>query len=143
VGNSNLRYKIPACDQIIIKKSIKNISRAKSGFTGTWVTAGKQILKTNIMNKIKLGLMAMMAVTGIGSSFALNHHKALTGTKYYAQSIGTGQAKWVAVQPTTDCDVPSSLACTITSTSSGVTSLPANTFPAQFTILNGSGEAHE
>ncbi|WP_143822146.1 hypothetical protein [Mucilaginibacter pedocola] len=93
------------------------------------------------MKKIRMGLLALAAIAGAGSAFAINHPKPRVGALYYAKLIAPGQSVWTTTQPDADCTRTSALACTITSTSSGVTSLPANTFPAQKTIVHGNGLA--
>jgi uncharacterized protein YceK len=98
------------------------------------------------MKKLKIGLMAMVSITGIGSAFAFNAPKHQAGTTYYAIQTSGTHARWTAVQPSgpgVACNVPTSkLNCTITSTSSGVTSLPDDTYPAQFSKTNPSQDAY-
>jgi hypothetical protein len=92
------------------------------------------------MKSIRLALVALAAISGIGGAFASSHKKPVGGTTYYAKKSGS-QSVWVASKPGGLCNQASALACTITSTSSNVTSLAPNTFPAQYTIVSGSGEA--
>jgi uncharacterized protein YceK len=96
------------------------------------------------MKKLKIGLMAIVALTGAGSAFAFNHPKAHAGTKYYAVRVSAGinHSRWTATQPDGSCNNASALACTITSTSTGVTSLPQDTYPAQFTKIGTDGESY-
>ena len=94
------------------------------------------------MKRIRMGLLALTAVTGIGSAFALNHKAPKAGTLYYAQKINATQSVWVRTMPTNACSQDSALECTITSTSADVTSLPPDTYPAQFSSLGIPGKAH-
>ena len=94
------------------------------------------------MKKIRMGLIAFAAIAGVGGAYATSHKTRLhAGTVYYSQKINSTQSVWRDVQPTTACQ-PSALDCTITSTSANVTSLPPNTFPAQFSVVAGSGKSH-
>ncbi|WDF78955.1 hypothetical protein PQ469_02915 [Mucilaginibacter sp. KACC 22773] len=90
--------------------------------------------------------MAMVSITGIGSAFAFNAPKHQVGTTYYAIQTTGNHARWTAVHPTGPgiaCSTATlKLNCTITSTSSGVTSLPDDTYPAQFSKVNPSQEAY-
>ncbi len=93
------------------------------------------------MKSIRLALVALAAISGIGGAFASSHKKPAGGTTYYAHKISATQSVWVASKPGGLCNQSSDLACTITSTSSNVTSLAPNTFPAQYTVVSGNGEA--
>ncbi|WP_345955211.1 hypothetical protein [Mucilaginibacter sp. PAMB04168] len=93
------------------------------------------------MKKIRMGFIALAAIAGVGGAYATSHKTRLTGTVYYSQKINSTQSVWRAVQPGTACQ-PSALDCTITSTSANVTSLPPNTYPAQFTVVNNAGKSH-
>ena len=94
------------------------------------------------MKKIRMGLIAFAAIAGVGGAYATSHKSRLSGgTIYYSQKINSTQSVWRDVQPSTGCQ-PSSLDCTITSTSANVTSLPPNTFPAQFSVVNNAGKSH-
>lgn len=95
------------------------------------------------MKKIRMGLIAFAAIAGIGGAYATSHKAPRhSGTLYYAQKINSTQSVWRDVKPSNLCASTSDLACTITSTSSNVTSLAPNTFPAQYTIVSGDGKAH-
>lgn len=95
------------------------------------------------MKKFRMALVAFAAITGIGGAFATSHKNHLRGgTFYYSQKINATQSVWKAVQPSTPCQA-SSLDCTITSTSSNVTSLAPDTFPAQYSTVNNSGQSHK
>jgi hypothetical protein len=95
------------------------------------------------MKKIKMAFVALTAISGIGGAYATSHRAPLhAGTLYYSQKINATESVWRAVQPQNACQ-PSALDCTITSTSSNVTSLPPNTFPAQYTVVNGTGQSHK
>ncbi len=94
------------------------------------------------MKKIRMGLIAFAAIAGVGGAYATSHKTHFhAGTLYYSQKINSTQSVWRDVQPTTSCQ-PSALDCTITSTSADVTSLPPNTFPAQFSVVNNAGKSH-
>lgn len=90
-----------------------------------------------------MGLIALAAISGMSSAFAFNAPKHTVGTRYYGYKDAAGNARWTATTLTNDCSAdPKAKACTITSTSSNVTTL-ANAFPAQYSILNGSaGQMH-
>lgn len=95
------------------------------------------------MKKIRMGLIAFAAIAGVGGAYATSHKTHFhAGTLYYAQKINSTQSVWREVKPGNPCASTSDLACTITSTSSNVTSLPPNTFPSQFTVVSGDGKAH-
>ena len=92
------------------------------------------------MKSIRLALVALAAISGIGGAFASSHKKPAGGTTYYAKQSGS-EIIWVTTKPNSLCSGSSNVACTITSTSANVTSLN-NQFPAQYTVLGGSGERH-
>ena len=92
------------------------------------------------MKTIRMGLLALAAITGIGGAFASSHKKPVGGTTYYAKRNGS-EINWVTSKPSSPCGGTSEVACTITSTSTNVTSLN-NQFPAQYTVVSGPGEAH-
>jgi len=90
-----------------------------------------------------MAFVALSVISGIGGAYATSHRAHLHGgTLYYSQKINSTQSVWVAAQPNTPCQA-SSLDCTITSTSSNVTSLAPNTFPAQYSVVNNAGESHK
>lgn len=90
-----------------------------------------------------MGLMAIAALTGVSAAFAFTPKQHFTGTTYYGYKDSNGDARWTLNQPNGVCDSdPKAKACTITSTSSGVTSL-VNSFPAQNTIVNGAGSMYQ
>jgi len=93
------------------------------------------------MKRIRMGLLALTAVTGISSAFALNHKAPKAGTLYYALKINATQSVWVSTKPANLCNQNSALECTITSTSADVTSLPPDTYPAQFSSVGIPGKA--
>ena len=93
------------------------------------------------MKKIRMGLMALAALSGVGGALAFTPKNA--GTVYYGYKDASGNARWSASQPASDCQPDAKgLACTITSTSSNVTSLQ-NQFPAQHTVIAGAGAMYE
>lgn len=83
------------------------------------------------MKKIKMGLIALATLAGIGGAFAFNHPTKQSGTIYYAHKDSDGHVRWYT-SPTGRCSAYSSLACTITSTSnvSGV----QDAFPSQYSL---------
>lgn len=99
-----------------------------------------------IMKKIRLGLMAFAALTGVGSAFAFNHpakHRRASKT-YYAyidNTVSPSVQRWTEIQPSLDdftC-LPSSVACTITSTTDEATVLSTtNGYPVDHQAQNGS-----
>lgn len=90
-----------------------------------------------------MGLMAIAAIAGVGGAYATSHKAPRrAGAVYYAQKINATQSVWRAALPGKPCGPTSALACTITSTSTNVTSLPPDTYPAQFSVLGGNGQAH-
>jgi hypothetical protein len=95
------------------------------------------------MKKIRMGFIALAALTGLGGAFAFTPKHHAVGAIYYGYKDANGNARWTVNQPTDNClSDPKGLACTITSTSSGVTSL-VNQFPAQHTIVNGAGDLYK
>jgi hypothetical protein len=96
------------------------------------------------MKKIRMSLMALAAIAGLGSAFAITpkHHTA--GVTYYGYKDSNGDARWATTPPArTSCaSDDKALACTITSTSANVTSL-VNAFPAQTSIVNGAGSMYQ
>lgn len=91
------------------------------------------------MKRIKMGIMALAAITGIGGAFAFNYPHKAAGTLYYGQ--GTASSfRWVAVQPSTSCvDKSADGACTITSTYDVTGAAFNNELPPGAHIQNGSG----
>ncbi|MDP9077778.1 MAG: hypothetical protein M3O71_10175 [Bacteroidota bacterium] len=84
------------------------------------------------MRKIKMGLMAMAAITGIGSAFAFNHPHKVAGATYYGYRINSTTVGWATSPPQfTNCQSDSqALACTITSTAPQATVLATtNEYP--------------
>lgn len=95
-------------------------------------------LTTLIMKKLRMGLMALAAVSGIGSAFAFNAPKKHFGATYYSY-LDSGVQKWSTSQPAGMCRDGNTVACTITSTSPQADVLAkTNGFPANYTIQNDS-----
>lgn len=101
------------------------------------------MLKKNNMKKIRIGLMAIAALTGISGAFAFNSPKKVVGTTYYGYKDANGDARWATTPPAfTNCGATdNALACTITSTSTNVTNL-VNQFPAQHTVIGGEDQLY-
>lgn len=100
------------------------------------------------MKRIKMGILALAAITGIGGAFAFNHPQKPAGTVYYSYLSGT-HVMWETNRGDLSCTTDpahSQFACTITSTSSGVTSLQ-DAYPAQKTVdpfnNGGAGKINE
>jgi len=91
------------------------------------------------MKKIRMGLMAFAAVTGIGSAFAFNAPKKQIGTTYYASLSGSNQV-WSLTPPSgKSCQSGNTVACTITSTSPQADVLATqNDFPDNYTVQHAS-----
>jgi hypothetical protein len=95
------------------------------------------------MKKIRMGLMAMAAITGVGSALAFNAPKKVFGATYYAYIDGSGTQRWSSSVPVGSCGASSSVACTITSTTAPATVLATtNGFPANHTVQGGNGRAY-
>ena len=83
------------------------------------------------MKKIKMGLIALATIAGIGGAFAFNHHARPSGTIYYAHKDSDRHVRWYTTS-SGRCSSYSSLACTITSTSS--VSGVVDAFPSQYSL---------
>ncbi len=83
------------------------------------------------MRKLKMILMAVTAIIGIGGAFAFNRPVKPIGTIYYAHKGTDGHVRWVT-SPSGRCSSFTSLACTITSTSD--VSNVVDAFPAQYSL---------
>ncbi|RKR80559.1 hypothetical protein BDD43_0680 [Mucilaginibacter gracilis] len=96
------------------------------------------------MKKISMGLMAIAGIIGIGGAFAFKPAKQV-GTTYYGYMDSSGNGKWSLSRPSgASCQSGLSIACTITSTTPQATVLGlTNAFPAQNTIVNGSGSVYQ
>ena len=93
------------------------------------------------MKKIKMGLLAFAALTGMSSAFAINHPKKVAGTTYYGILSGT-DAKWTLNRPERlSCGSDEhAIACTITSTAPQADVLSTvNALPPQSTVQHNSG----
>lgn len=95
--------------------------------------------KINKMKKIKMGMIALAALTGIGSAFAFGHHGKRSGSFYYAKSNSSG-FQWVTSRPAAplSCKPGGSAACTITSTYDVTGSQYDNELPSGATVISGS-----
>jgi hypothetical protein len=96
------------------------------------------------MHKIRMGLIALAAVSGIGSAFAFNHHAKHSGVTYYAKSNGSG-FQWVTSRPGApmSCKPGGDAACTITSTYNVTGSQYDNELPAGATIVNSANHYYQ
>ena len=105
------------------------------GKTGCFIS-----LNNLVMKKIRMGLMALAAVSGIGSAFAFNTPKKHFGTTYRAYIDAGGTQRWALNPPANySCQSSSTVACTITSTSPQADVLATtNGFPANHTTQNSS-----
>jgi Family of unknown function (DUF6520) len=92
------------------------------------------------MKKIRMGLIALAAITGIGGAFAANHPAKRMGTLYYAKKNGTNSFQWVTnrpPQPTYHCNSGLQAACTITSTYDVTGAAYDSILPSGATVVNG------
>ena len=98
-------------------------------------------IKSNIKNmkKIRMGLMALAAISGVSSAFAFNHPKKHFGTLYYAKIVSPGHFQWFTSAPGTcgDSTLPN-VACTITSTTNVTGAAFQDQLPAGANVQNDS-----
>lgn len=85
------------------------------------------------MKKIRIGLMALAALTGISGAFAFSPKANLT--TYYAQVTGPGTFHWSTTKPDTICSPDGSVvvACTIVT----------NTAPTDNILPAGHTDTHD
>jgi hypothetical protein len=93
------------------------------------------------MKRIKMGIIALAAITGIGGAFAFSPKPLRADSMvYYGFRDSNGDGKWTLTPPSgASCQEGNSIACTITSTSDQTTVLGlTNAFPAQYSVLHSS-----
>lgn len=93
------------------------------------------------MKRIKIGLLALAAVVGVGTAVAVNAKAKLVGITYYGVLGTDNKVRWTKVKPpvSKQCLPFNRLACTITSTSPEAAVLSAvDVFPPQYRILNNT-----
>jgi hypothetical protein len=92
------------------------------------------------MKKIRMGLLALAAISGIGGAFAFNHPAKRFGQMYYSYVDPlSGDQKWSTSVPAGSCRSGNTVACTITSTSPQADVLSkSNGFPANYTVQGDS-----
>lgn len=91
------------------------------------------------MKRIKMGIIALATIVGIGGAFAFNQPPKRTGTLYFG--VGTpSNFQWFR-SPSGDCGGSNiqNAACTITSTYDVTGPAFANQLPAGANIQNASG----
>ena len=83
------------------------------------------------MKKLRTGLLALVALLGIGGASAFTQKARFSGTTYYSHLDSDGHVRWYTSKMG-QCSTYTSLACTITSTSnvSGV----EDAFPSQYSL---------
>lgn len=96
------------------------------------------------MNKIKLGLLALISIAGVGAAFA-SSHKARFAKTYYGVLTAPGKVKWVTVLPANKiCDDYTAFACVITSAVATATvKALTNAFPLTHRTVSNPGKVYQ
>ncbi|UOE47849.1 hypothetical protein MTO98_25905 [Mucilaginibacter sp. SMC90] len=91
------------------------------------------------MKKIRMAMMALAAVSGIGSAYAFNTPKKHFGTPYYGRIYSTGHFRWFTSAPA-GCNTTAlpNAACTITSTYDVTGAAYQDKLPAGANVQNDS-----
>jgi len=99
------------------------------------------------MKKIRMGLIALTALTGVGSAFAFNLPKKHANPEYYAIKVNSTTLGWTDVRPAQSCHndpLATNLACTITSSTAPATVLATtNAYPADHGSETGFNQLHK
>lgn len=99
------------------------------------------------MKKIRMGLIALSALTGVGSAFAFNLPKKHFNPQYYAIKVDANTLGWTNVRPAQSCHadpLANGLACTITSATPQATVLnTTNAYPADHGSETGFDQLHK
>ncbi|AYL94213.1 hypothetical protein HYN43_002400 [Mucilaginibacter celer] len=101
-------------------------------------------LKFRNMKKIRIGLMAIAALSGMGSAYAINHPKKTQGLLYYGRITSAGHFDWfTSAPPGCNATTTPNAACTITSTYDVTGGAYADQLPPGANVQNAStGKLH-